>query len=234
MNLILIARKEDLLQKIATDLRNQHGIQVEIIVADFGKGSSIYPAIESGISGKDIGILVNNVGVLFGFDYFHKESEANIWNMVNVNIASMAAMCRIVLPKMAAKKKGAVINISSVASIGPQPFMALYSASKAYVDFLSRGLASEYSDYGITVQCIYPGPVQTDMLATLDSDFAKVSNPIIPTPQDFAANAIRTLGFKHGTCGWWSHSLLAIMGAYSHTGMAKWNAKRFMKKQKKE
>ena len=74
MNLILIARKEDLLKKIASDIRKQYGVQVEIIVADFGLGASIYPEIENGISGKDIGILVNNVGVANdGVHYFHQD-----------------------------------------------------------------------------------------------------------------------------------------------------------------
>ena len=158
MNLILIARKEDLLKQIASELTQNYGIKVEIILADFSKGPSIYPNIEKGIAGKDIGILVNNVGVSGEpLTFFHKMSQEDMWSVLNVNISSMAAMCKMVLPKMVEKKKGAVINIASVTAFGPMPFITLYSSSKAFVDFLSRGLAAEYSDYGITVQCVYPG-----------------------------------------------------------------------------
>ena len=101
-------------------------------------------------SDKDIGILVNNVGVAYDkLKHFHEDSEESMWNMINVNIGSMTMMTKMILPKMETKKKGAIINIASIAAIGPQPFMAMYSATKAYVDFLSRGLAYEYNDKGI-------------------------------------------------------------------------------------
>merc|ERR1711974_141662 len=63
MNLVLIDRKAELLKKIANEIHTEYGVKVEVIVADFGKGSSIYKDIEAGLVGKDIGVLVNNVGV---------------------------------------------------------------------------------------------------------------------------------------------------------------------------
>ena len=76
MNLILIARKAELLNKIASEIHAQYGVKVEVIIADFGKGASIYKDIEEGIAGKDIGILVNNVGVASdGLHYFPEASE---------------------------------------------------------------------------------------------------------------------------------------------------------------
>ena len=56
MNLVLIARKEELLNKIADDIRTQYGVQVEVIIADFGMGANIYKKIEDDLVGKDIGI----------------------------------------------------------------------------------------------------------------------------------------------------------------------------------
>ena len=140
MNLVLIARKAELLNKIAEELRNQYDIQVEVIIADFGKGSNIYSSIEEKLIGKDIGILVNNVGVATdGIRYFHEATEDSLWNMINVNIGSMTLMCKMILPKMEERKRGAVINVASVASFVPNPFMTMYAATKAYVNFLSRG-----------------------------------------------------------------------------------------------
>ena len=139
MNLVLIARKEELLNKIADDIRTQFGVQVEVIIADFGMGGNIYKNIEDGLVGKDIGILVNNVGVAQDLKYFHHETEENIWNMINVNIGAMTLMTKMILPTMEAKKKGAIINVASAASYSPQPFLSMYSATKAYMDFLSRG-----------------------------------------------------------------------------------------------
>ena len=74
-----------------------------------------------------------------GLKYFHDETKEKMWNMINVNIGAMTMMSKIVLPRMEAKKKGAIINVSSAASFGPNPFLTMYSATKAYVDFFSRG-----------------------------------------------------------------------------------------------
>ena len=75
-------------------------------------------------SDKDIGILVNNVGVAYDqLKYFHQDSEANMWNMINVNIGAMTLMNKMILPKMEIKKKGAIINIASVAAMGPQAWI---------------------------------------------------------------------------------------------------------------
>ena len=140
MNLILIARKVDLLNDIADEIRNQYRVKVEVIIADFGEESFIYTNIEERLADKDIGILVNNVGVANeGLKYFHDETKEKMWNMINVNIGAMTMMSKIVLPRMEAKKKGAIINVSSAASFGPNPFLTMYSATKAYVDFFSRG-----------------------------------------------------------------------------------------------
>ena len=140
MNLVLIARKAELLNKIASEIHTQYGVKVEVIIADFGKGASIYKDIEAGIAGKDIGVLVNNVGVASdGLQYFPEASEETMWNMINVNMASVTIMMKMVLPRMEARGKGAIINVASVASFGPGPFLTQYHATKAYVDFLSRG-----------------------------------------------------------------------------------------------
>ena len=160
MNLVLIARKVELLNQIAEDIRTKYGVQVEVIIADFGHGATIYKNIEEGLANKDIGILVNNVGVAYDrIKYFHEESEEKIWNMINVNIGAMTLMTKMILPKMEEKKKGAIINVASVAAFAPQPLVTMYAATKAYVDFFSRGLSYECSDKGITVQCVCPGIV---------------------------------------------------------------------------
>ena len=119
MNLVLVARKADLLNKFADDIRSKYRVKVDVIIADFGKGIEIYTNIEESLANKDIGILVNNVGVAYDrLKYFHEESAENMWNMINVNICSMTIMTKMILPRMLAKKKGAIINISSVAAIG--------------------------------------------------------------------------------------------------------------------
>lgn len=208
-NLILIARKADLLQTISDEIKVKHKVQVEIIIADFSKGQDIYSSIAEGLAGKEIGILVNNVGVSHGFGYLEHASDQDIWNMIQVNVGGMTMMSKLVLPAMKSRKKGAIVNIASIAGLGPQPYLAQYAATKAYMDFISQGLSYECQDFGITVQCIYPGPVLTDMLTSTFED-QKGPNFLIPTSDAYAASALRTLGFSNGTTGYWSHALLSF------------------------
>ena len=227
MNLVLVARKANLLNEIADDIRSKYRVKVDVIIADFGQGTIIYKNIEECLARKDIGILVNNVGVAYdGLNYFHEDSEENMWNMINVNICSMTIMTKMVLPGMLRKKRGAIINMSSVIAMGPQPFMTMYSATKAYVDFFSRGLAYECNDKGVLIQCVCPGSVGTDMLDKLMKTKPSV---FVPTPEAFAKQALNTLGFSsYRTAGYWAHSLLIKSGILEHTGMAKKNLQKHM------
>ena len=111
-------------------------------------------------------------------------------------------------------------------AIGPQPFMTMYSATKAYVDFFSRGLAYECNGKGVLIQCVCPGTVGTDML---DKLMKTKPSAFVPTPEAFAKQALNTLGFSsYRTAGYWAHSLLIKSGILEHTGMAKKNNQKHM------
>ena len=128
----------------------------------------------------DIGILVNNVGMSYEHPQeFLELTSTYVDNLINLNIVSLNAMTRIVLPQMVERKKGAVINISSFSAAIPTPLLSVYSASKSYVDLLSQGMAKEYSSKGITVQCVLPNMVV--------SNLSKIRRPslMVPTPNAF-------------------------------------------------
>ena len=128
----------------------------------------------------DIGVLVNNVGMSYEYPQeFLELSSTYVDTLINLNIVSLNAMTRIVLPQMVERKKGAVINISSFLAAIPTPLLSVYSASKSYVDLISQGMAKEYSSKGITVQCILPGYVASKM--------SKIRKPTltVPTPDVF-------------------------------------------------
>ena len=104
--------------------------------------------------------------------------------------------------------------------------MTMYSATKAYVDFFSRGLAYECNDKGVLIQCVCPGSVGTDML---DKLMKTKPSAFVPTPEAFAKQALNTLGFSsYRTAGYWAHSLLIKSGILEHTGMAKKNNHKHM------
>ena len=139
-NLVLIARKEDLLNQISADLKSKYKIETQIVKADFGAGKAIYADIEAALKDKDIGVLINNVGVAEPFGYMANSDPDFLWQIVNVNIGSCVQMTKMVLPQMEKRKKGAIVNIASVAGLADcAPFMTTYGATKAFVGSFTRG-----------------------------------------------------------------------------------------------
>ena len=98
-----------------------------------------------------------------------------------------------------------------------------YCATKAYIDFFSRGLAYECNDKGVLIQCVCPGPVFTDMLTKIIvTKEASKPSTIMPTSEVFAKQALNTLGFSaYQTAGYWAHSLVIKSGILQFTGLQK-------------
>ena len=87
-------------------------------------------------------LLVNNVGVSYEFcQWFHELSDTEVANMLSLNVESATWMTRLVLPSMLAKKKGAIVNMSSASARAPLPLLAQYSATKGYLENFTRSLA---------------------------------------------------------------------------------------------
>merc|ERR1711997_1140577 len=91
--------------------------------------------------------------------------------MGNVNVTAATFLCYFLLPKMIAKGRGAIINLSSVASHAPCPYYTEYAATKHYLTAFTKALSSEYSDSGVTIQCVEPGQVDTAMTKYFDKVF---------------------------------------------------------------
>ncbi|KAK8388350.1 hypothetical protein O3P69_020381 [Scylla paramamosain] len=206
MNLVLVSRTMEKLHKVSAEIVREFGVQTEVIQADFSGGRPIYEDIAKGLQGKEIGILVNNVGVLLSEPQeFGDVSEKDIWSHVNVNVASVPAMTKLVLPGMLRRGRGAIVNVASSAGTVPIPMSGIYSATKAFVDFFSRTLEFEYRNSGITVQTLIPLYVSTNM--TNYSDLVHKPGVFIPTASTYASSAINTLGYTCRTTGYWAHSL---------------------------
>ncbi|CAL4063904.1 unnamed protein product, partial [Meganyctiphanes norvegica] len=206
MNILLISRTTEKLEKVSKEIGDEFSVETEIVQADFSNGLPIYENIAKHLQNKQIGILVNNVGLMLAYPQaFNEVSERDIWGHVNVNMASVCAMTKLVLPEMLARKKGAIVNIASIAASGPIPLMGIYSASKAFVEYFSLSLESEYSRSGITVQTVCPSYVATNM--TSFSPLINTPSLVTPSADTFAASAVRTLGYTSLTSGFWTHGI---------------------------
>jgi len=211
LNVLLISRSADKLAEAKRDVEtaSNNKVKVNTLVVDYATADkSTYERIQKELKQIDVGILVNNVGVSYEHcEYFHLVDEQTINNLIKINIEATTIMTKLVIPSLLEKKKGAIINISSLSGVAPAPLLSAYGASKAYVDSFSRNLAVEYRSYGIFVQSVTPTFVVSKM-----SGFRRASL-IIPTAKAFARSALRTVGYDTSVAGYWVHDLIRAIAS---------------------
>ena len=158
----LVARREDRLRTLATDLSDRYGVRTEALGADLGD-SATRRDLSRRISelGLEVEILVNNAGFGGGADFAETEPDRLV-SMVELNCVALLDLQAVYLPQMVERGRGAVINIASTAAFQPLPGAATYAATKAFVLSLSEAVHEELKGTGVTLTAICPGPVRTE------------------------------------------------------------------------
>lgn len=132
---------------------------------------------------QDIGHLnaiVNNAGIVGDGKPFLFATDEHWWDVIRTNIGSVTNTCRALLPMMIARKSGRIINITSLSGQKGNAGQSAYSASKAAVVTFSKSLAKEVGRFGITVNCISPGLIDTDMTRDISNEY--VANRLVWSP----------------------------------------------------
>lgn len=178
--LLLVARREERLQQLRTELSARNPkLRVEIYPADLSQSSAVSGLLGWITSeGLEIDLLINNAGV-GDLGSFSTADPARIEDMVEVNIAALTQLTRGLLPPMILRGSGGILNVSSCASFLPIPNFAVYAASKAYVTSFTEALRCELQDSGVHVSALCPGPVPTEFnrIALRDASSTKITEP---------------------------------------------------------
>lgn len=115
-------------------------------------------------------ILVNNAGLGDFGKRLHEIDDPTWTHVLDVNLTGVFRMTRAVLPQMLKQQRGAIVNISSIASLVGIPTLSAYAASKGALDSLTRSLAVDYAKEGIRCNVVNPGLIDTPMAASLMSN----------------------------------------------------------------
>ncbi len=161
--LVLVARREDRLQALAMSLAGIYpALDVRCHVSDLTDPSSCRALANSlQRDGTVPDLLVNNAG-MGDYGEFVTSAWPKVEAMLRLNVEALTHLTHLLLPGMIQNGRGAVLNVSSLASIMPIPDFAVYAATKAYVTSFSEALRIELKDHGIPVLAVCPGPVHTD------------------------------------------------------------------------
>ncbi|MBO7256782.1 MAG: SDR family NAD(P)-dependent oxidoreductase [Bacteroidales bacterium] len=165
-DIILNGRKVELMEEIKNELVAL-GVDVLLLPFDVRDREAMRAAVDS-LEGKwkNIDVLINNAGLVFGVD---KEFEGSLdeWDiMIDTNIRALLAMTRMVVPAMVKRGAGHIINIGSIAGDAAYPGGSVYCATKAAVKALSDGLRIDLVDTPLRVTNIKPGMVETNFSVT--------------------------------------------------------------------
>lgn len=160
-DMVLVARSEERLQRLSAEVNPSGNLDIHVCAEDLGDPDSPGRIYEYSVQkGLKIGLIVNCAGFGFAGDYTSMPL-ADLQEMVQVNVAAMALLVRLFMPDMIAKKKGGIINVSSVSGFQGVAFLGLYSATKSFITTLSESLHEELKDKGIKVVVVCPGYIET-------------------------------------------------------------------------
>lgn len=194
-HLILIARREERLRALAAELEEQYSIAAEVLVADLSNPADIQ-RIETRIPEiENLDLLINNAG--FGAPGRFVERDLDIQlDMIHVHIIATVRLSRAALPGMIARRRGRIINVSSIAAFVSMPGSATYSASKAYLNVFSEALQAELRGTGVHIQALCPGFTHTGFHYTPvyeASDRRPLPEPLWMSAESVAADSLRAL-----------------------------------------
>jgi short-subunit dehydrogenase len=173
IDLVLVARATDRLDALATELRDVHGVSVEVITADLTNASQLETVLKRLRSEPAIDILVNNAGAALVGDFTHAE-PSKLEGLLSLNVVAPTLLASAVIGQMVARGNGSIINIASVLALLPEYSHGIYAATKAYVLTLSQSLAAEVSAKGVYVQAVLPAATRTEIYQRAGSDINQV------------------------------------------------------------
>lgn len=157
-NLIIVARRESVLQELAAELEAAHGVTVEVFAADLSKHDEVARLIEL-IDAREVSILINSAGIAT-FGPLVKQDWDHEVDQFNLNATAVFRLTRAVLDGMLARKSGAICNVGSAAGNVPIPNNATYVFTKAGVNAFTEALHYELKGTGVTCTLLAPGPVR--------------------------------------------------------------------------
>ncbi|MGH7895617.1 MAG: SDR family NAD(P)-dependent oxidoreductase [Candidatus Binatia bacterium] len=193
-DLVLVARRADRLGVLARELSSAHGIEATPIPVDL-----IQPAgpptlvAELDRRGLEVEWLVNNAG--FGtagrIDQLPVEGELD---EIKLNVEAPVALTGLLLPGMVQRRRGAVVNVASVAGFGPMGFTATYAATKAFLIAFSEAIAVELEGTGVHVLCVCPGFTRTEFQEKAHVDTSNVPGFAWMSAEAVADETVRAVG----------------------------------------
>ena len=203
LNLVLVARRSEVLSALADELRLVHGVECRPLTADLSTPSGNQSVIDASAS-LDVGLLIAAAGFgtsgPFAVSNPHEEEE-----MLAVNCAAVLAQCLHFAPRLAVRGRGGLVLMSSLLAFQGTPRSANYAATKAYIQTLAEGLHEELRPAGVSVVASAPGPISTGFGTRANMRMPQAAQPRVVAVQTLDALGKRITvrpGWLSKVLGW--------------------------------
>jgi len=203
-DLVLVARGAPALEEVADEIRRAHDVATEVIAADLADVDGL-ATVERRAASVDhpIELLVNNAGVGSAGAFTDLPVDGEV-AQIDLNIIAVVRLTHAALPDMVGRRRGGIINVSSLGGFQPAPLNATYSATKAFVLSFTEAVHEEVLGSGVRVSCLCPGFTRTGFQAR-----SGMSAPGIP---EFAWQTSDQVA-EAGWAGWQQNRAVVVPGA---------------------
>jgi len=211
VDLVLVARRRDRLETLATELRAGGKVAIHVLAADLSVPEEVERVVrEVQALPVEIDFLINNAG-LGNVGVFASSPLEKQMVMVDVNVRALVRLTHAFLPGMLARKRGRVLDIGSTAGLQPGPFGAVYYATKAFVNSFTEALSHELKGTGVTATVSLPGATATEFASVAGSGSTRLFRSGVMSSAQVARDAYRAM--QRGTpfvVHGWMNRLLAF------------------------
>ena len=190
-DLVVVARRQDKLEELAAELAS--AVKVEVLAADLADPDQL-AEVEARLADAErpIDLLVNNAG--FGTaGPFHELPVEREDEEIRLNVLALVRLTRAALPGMVERRRGSVVNLSSVSGEQPLPGWATYAATKAFVTSFSRAIAAELKGSGVHVLNVLPGFTRTEFQSHGNFGQHFIPGPVWMTAEQVARKSLKAL-----------------------------------------
>ena len=212
LDLVLVARRGDRLERIAAQLHDQFGTRVETVELDLLEEGAI-DELAIRTQEFDIGLVVLSAGVftsgLFTSNTLRSETE-----LVTLNAVRPMQLTHHYARTFSERRRGGIILVASIVGHQPAPYLANYAATKAYIATLGQALSYELKRSGVDLTVLSPGPTRTEGVQTAEGiDFTRLPLPMMK-PEAVVTKALKALGRRALVVPGPTNKIVDVIGKY--------------------
>lgn len=192
LGLVLVARREAVLEELARKLSRQHGVEVRVLPLDLAEpGAAARLVVE--VEGDEVGLLVAAAGYGSSGSFLTQAADEEV-RMIDVNCRAVVELAHGLGARMTDRGRGGLVLFGSIAGFQGVPWSATYAATKAFVQSFAEGLAVEIAHRGVAVLSVAPGPVATGFGARAGMAMGRAARPA-----EVAEGALQALAARRRT-----------------------------------